>query len=173
MELEGHYRVHKNPPLDLILRQKSSVHTITTYSFNLHFNILPPTPIPPILCHVKWVRHHNMASAQTGGGGGYLQLFWLNSREQPTLCEGVTLKSSVLRNATQVARIILEDTDNGEGQKTWTWNVTNLCSSRSLKLCTASSQRCLWKKHVSRGVRHFRVHRIWNIPHSVTTNRIC
>jgi hypothetical protein len=44
IEPEGYYRVHKSPLLISILSQISSIHTIPSSLFKIHFNIVsPPT----------------------------------------------------------------------------------------------------------------------------------
>jgi hypothetical protein len=37
-----HYCVHKGPPLDPTLRQMNPAHTLTSYFFGIHFNIISP-----------------------------------------------------------------------------------------------------------------------------------
>jgi len=40
-----HYRVHKSPPLDNILRLQNLIHNLSSRFFKIHRNIVfPPTP---------------------------------------------------------------------------------------------------------------------------------
>jgi hypothetical protein len=50
MKPKVHYCIHSSLPLDPILIQFNSVHTLTSYLFKIKFNIiLPSTPISPTL----------------------------------------------------------------------------------------------------------------------------
>jgi hypothetical protein len=47
---EVHYRVHKSPPLVPILSQINPFHTMSSYLYKIHFNIVHP----PTSCSSQW-----------------------------------------------------------------------------------------------------------------------